>query len=111
RLHITMPGLTAGYIGNPELTSGRYRMLDVDSQRARFYDSGDEVRYDVEGLLHFIGRRDGQVKIRGHRVEVGEVEAAICRRPSIADAVVVAAEDDRGSRDLHAYVRWRREAD
>ncbi len=98
-LHIGGEGVTRGYLGRPELTSERY------VERAglgRLYATGDLARITSDGLVEFGGRRDGQIKIRGHRIEVGEVEAALDRHETVERAVVVA----RGEQEpvLSAFV-------
>ncbi|MGW7414201.1 amino acid adenylation domain-containing protein [Streptomyces sp. NPDC054863] len=91
-------GLTPGYLDEPELTAQAFTVLGG----RRWYRSGDRVRFRGDGALEFIGRIDGQVKIRGNRVEPGEVEAALRTHPCIAGASVVAREGR-----LLAYVTAR----
>ncbi|MGW4234523.1 amino acid adenylation domain-containing protein [Streptomyces sp. NPDC004980] len=81
-------GLTPGYLDEPELTAQAFTVLDG----RRWYRSGDRVRRRADGALEFLGRIDGQVKIRGNRVETGEVEAALQSHPGIAQAAVIAPE-------------------
>ncbi len=81
-------GLTPGYLGEPELTARAFTVRDG----RRWYRSGDRVRCGADGALEFLGRIDGQVKIRGNRVETGEVEAALQTHPGVAQASVVARE-------------------
>ncbi|WP_139058488.1 non-ribosomal peptide synthetase, partial [Streptomyces prasinopilosus] len=81
-------GLSPGYLGEPEVTA---RAFTVRAGR-RWYRSGDRVRRSADGTVEFLGRLDGQVKIRGNRVEPGEVEAALQELPGIARAVVTAHE-------------------
>ena len=69
----------------------------------RLYRTGDVVKWSREGELEFIGRRDNQVKIRGHRVELGEVEAAVSTCPGVAQAAVI-VEGDGAQARLVAYV-------
>ncbi|MER8072287.1 amino acid adenylation domain-containing protein [Streptomyces sp. NPDC094034] len=83
-------GVSRGYIGRPDAT-GRAFLPDpfAGTQGARMYRTGDLVRWDRSGRLDFLGRRDHQVKIRGHRTELGAVEAAMRTAPGVRDAVVV----------------------
>ncbi|MFI8219667.1 amino acid adenylation domain-containing protein [Streptomyces sp. NPDC085932] len=81
-------GLSAGYLGEPELTRAAF----VRRDGRRWYRSGDRVEVLPDGALRFVGRIDDQVKIRGHRVEPGEVEAALRARPDVAQAAVLADE-------------------
>ncbi|SNR96518.1 non-ribosomal peptide synthetase [Pseudomonas segetis] len=93
--------LARGYLHRPDLTDERFQ-LDQDQQR--WYRTGDRVRWQVDGQLGFIGRVDSQVKIRGNRLELGEVEAQIKRlSPLIEQALVRAVELD-GSLRLVAYL-------
>jgi len=96
-------GVAAGYLGRPELTDSRFVRLPVSGGR-RVYRSGDLVRWRTDGWLEFAGRIDHQVKLRGHRIEPGEVEAALCAQPGIRDAVVVLQEDDADDQRLVAYL-------
>ncbi|MFF3897133.1 amino acid adenylation domain-containing protein [Streptomyces sp. NPDC001812] len=87
-LLIAGTGLTPGYLGEPELTG---RAFTLRAGR-RWYRSGDRVRRSADGTVDFLGRIDDQVKIRGHRVEPGEVEAALQGCPGVARAAVIAQE-------------------
>ena len=78
--------LAAGYIGRPDLTEIKFVELDG----GRWYLSGDHVRLSAAGEFEFLGRLDDQIKIDGHRVEPGEIEAVLCRHADVAQAVVVA---------------------
>lgn len=91
-------GLTPGYLDEPELTAQAFTVL----HGRRWYRSGDRVRRRGDGTLEFLGRIDGQVKIRGNRVEPGEVEAVLQTHPGIAQASVIAREGR-----LLAYVTAR----
>ncbi len=103
-LYIGGAGVGRGYLNKPALTAERY-VPDGFSRRKgdRLYRTGDVVRWNGEGELEFIGRSDKQVKIRGHRVELGEVEAALSTCPGVAQAAVL-AEGDGAQARLVAYV-------
>ncbi|MFI6100024.1 amino acid adenylation domain-containing protein [Lentzea sp. NPDC051213] len=94
------PGLAGGYLGEPELTAAAF----VRRDGRRFYRSGDRVRVNAGGDYEFLGRIDGQVKIRGHRVEPGEIEAALQRHPAVERAVVVPVSE-AGHLRLVAHVQ------
>ncbi|MFL4910552.1 amino acid adenylation domain-containing protein [Streptomyces sp. MMS24-I2-30] len=79
------PVLARGYLNQPELTAEKF----VHTAEGRLYRTGDLARFLPDGRIQCLGRRDDQVKIRGHRVETGEVEAALRAVPGVADAVVV----------------------
>ena len=95
-------GLARGYLGDAALTAQRFVASARDGERR--YRTGDLVRYRADGELVYIGRADRQLKIRGFRVEPGEIEAAIAAIPRVRESVVVAREDVPGDRRLVAYV-------
>src|SRR4029453_884405 len=104
-IHIGGPGLALGYLGRADLTAERFIAHPFDPTRgARLYRTGDRARYGDDGTIEFAGRVDRQVKIRGHRIEPGEVEAALARLPSVREAVVVMHGETSETRRLTAYV-------
>jgi amino acid adenylation domain-containing protein len=96
--------LARGYLGRPDLTAERFIPDPISGELgARLYATGDRVRYRADGELEFLGRRDHQVKVRGVRVELGEIEAALLAHPAIRETVVLARMESGDAR-LVAYV-------
>lgn len=98
-LWIGGPSVTRGYRGNPEATAEKF----VDG----WYRSGDRIRRDAEGVLHFVGRLDKQVKIGGVRIEPGEVEHVLAAHPDVAQSAVVVRTAVEGHPQLMAYAAPR----
>ncbi|MEU8620491.1 amino acid adenylation domain-containing protein [Streptomyces sp. NPDC048623] len=85
-LHIGGAGVADGYLGRPELTADRFLPDPWGPPGSRMYRTGDLVRHRYDGTLEFLGRLDDQVKVRGHRIELGEVEAALRACPGVRQA-------------------------
>ncbi|WP_374641582.1 MupA/Atu3671 family FMN-dependent luciferase-like monooxygenase [Tabrizicola sp.] len=96
-------GVAAGYFGREDLTAERF-LPDPFAGRGRMYRTGDLVRRRPDGRLDYLGRADHQVKIRGHRIELSEIETALEAAPGIRQAVALAREDQPGDVRLVAYV-------
>ncbi|MET0396200.1 MAG: amino acid adenylation domain-containing protein [Longimicrobiaceae bacterium] len=104
-LYLGGASVARDYLGRPELTAERFVPdLFGGEAGARLYRTGDRVRWGGDGTLEFLGRVDAQVKIRGSRVEPGEIEAVLRRRPEVVECAVVVREDRAGDRQLIAYV-------
>jgi acyl carrier protein len=103
-LFVAGMGLARGYLGRPALTAERFLPDPSDDCGGVLYRTGDLVKWSHDGALAFVGRADRQVKIRGVRVELGEVEAALLQQGEIAQAVATAPADVDGQRRLVAHV-------
>ncbi|SFO55273.1 amino acid adenylation domain-containing protein [Variovorax sp. OK605] len=97
-------GLARGYLRQPALSAERFVPDPFGGPDDRLYRTGDLARWLPDGTLEFIGRRDGQVKIHGHRIETGEVEAAILAHPAVQSCAVLARPDASGQLRLVAYL-------
>ncbi|WP_405793736.1 amino acid adenylation domain-containing protein [Streptomyces sp. NBC_01506] len=99
--------LALGYAGDPEQTARRFthRTLSREPGAApvRLYRTGDVARWDTHGRVHLLGRSDHQVKLRGHRIEIGEIESRLAGWPGLARAVVAVRADAAGEPTLCAY--------
>ncbi|MET9819721.1 amino acid adenylation domain-containing protein [Streptomyces sp. NPDC006355] len=97
-------GVSRGYLNRPEMTDERYRPDPFAGRPgARMYRTGDVVRYREDGSLEFCGRADAQVKLRGHRIELGELEALGSEHPGVAECAAVVREDVPGDPKLCLY--------
>jgi amino acid adenylation domain-containing protein len=105
-LYLAGPRVGRGYRRRPGLTAERF-VAGIDGAGTRMYRTGDLCRL-VDGRLEYLGRRDGQVKLRGHRLELGEIEAVLAAHPAVVEAVVVLHDDLWGAPGLVAYARTRK---
>lgn len=105
QLCISGVGLARGYLNRPELTARKFVPNPFSGEPgARLYKTGDLGRYLRDGRIEFLGRIDEQVKIRGHRIEPGEIESALTKHPDLQQAIVEVREEKPGDKRLIAYV-------
>ncbi|MBL0388672.1 amino acid adenylation domain-containing protein [Tumebacillus sp. ITR2] len=101
-IHIGGDGVARGYLHRAELTRERF-VENSFRPGTRMYKTGDLARWLPSGVLEYLGRRDHQVKIRGHRIELGEIENELLAHEDVREAVVMVREDERGQNYLVAY--------
>jgi len=102
-LYIGGAGVAAGYLNQPAETATRF-VQDPLAHGARMYRTGDLARYLVDGNIEFLGRADHQVKVRGHRVELGEIEAVLAAHPGVRQAIVTARRGESEDVRILAYL-------
>lgn len=107
-LYIVGSSLARGYMLKPELTAEKFIPSPFSREPgARLYKTGDLARYLADGSIEFLGRIDDQIKLRGFRIEPGEIETALSHHPALKDAVVIAREDAPGENRLVAYLVYK----
>lgn len=104
-MYVGGAGLARGYLNRPKLTAERFVPNPFnDAVGKRLYRTGDRARFRTDGTLEYMGRIDHQIKLRGYRIELAEIESALERYPQIIKAVVAVREDATGDKGLVAYI-------
>lgn len=103
-LYIGGHGVARGYLNQPDLTAEKFVPNPFLMAPSRLYKTGDIARYRPDGNIECLGRNDSQVKLRGHRIDLGEIESALRRHPDVRDAVVSLNDDKSGQKRLVSYL-------
>jgi amino acid adenylation domain-containing protein len=106
-LYVGGSGVARGYVADPRQTGERYIPDPHGAPGSRMYATGDRARWREDGVLELMGRQDGQVKVRGFRVELGEVEGVLARHPHVSESAVAVVDNALGDKRLAAYVVLR----
>ncbi len=109
-LYISGEAVGRGYLNKPDLTNEKF-LPDPFRPGLRMYRTGDRVRWLESGMVEFLGRLDNQVKLRGFRLELGDIETALHKIDGIAEGVVILREDRPGIKQLVAYIKIREETE
>ena len=102
-LYLGGDGLAHGYLGSPGLTAQSF-VPSPFAEGMRLYRTGDQVRWREDGAIEFVGRLDDQIKLRGHRIEIGEIEFCLKNQPGLSQAIAMVREDASGEKRIVAYV-------
>jgi amino acid adenylation domain-containing protein len=105
QLHIAGSVLGRGYLNRPDLTAEKFIPNPFsEAPGARMYKTGDLARYDAQGKIEYLGRLDQQVKYRGFRIELEEIQAILNEHPAVRESVVIIREDEPDNKQLVAYI-------
>lgn len=104
-IYILGSGVTRGYYNNPAETEKKFIQHQVGDKTITLYKTGDLAKVNSKGILEYCGRVDNQIKIRGYRVELSEIETSILQQPAIDDVIVINKSDSTGSNQLIAFYK------